>query len=128
MRNRVFLLAALFALLTFHANRVFAQPAWTVDLLDKEGNKPAQYEDKQLGSEKAADKKFTRFRHFVQNTIVHFNYYYDANNRINLVIEEATLANHDDYSQLLSFYPYSLSNTLNYKKDLFYCTTLEMIG
>jgi tetratricopeptide (TPR) repeat protein len=118
MRNRVFLLAAFFALLTVHANRVFAQPAWTVDLLDKEANKPAKYDDRQLGSEKSADKKFTRFRHFVQNTIVHFNYYYDANNRVNLVIEEATLANHDDYSQLLSFYPYSLSNTIAYKKDL----------
>jgi tetratricopeptide (TPR) repeat protein len=118
MRNRVFLIAAFFALLVTHANRVFAQPAWTVDLLDKEANKPAKYDDRQLGSEKSAEKKFTRFRHFVQNTIVHFNYYYDANNRINLVIEEATLANHDDYSQLLSFYPYSLSNTIAYKKDL----------
>jgi hypothetical protein len=118
MQKCAFLIVITISVLTTFGNKAFAQPAWTTDVLNKEEVKPAKFEDKQLGSEKSAQKKFSRFRHFVQNTITHFNYYYDANNRINLVVEKATFANKDDYTKLLSFYPYSLNSTAAQKKDL----------
>jgi len=42
------------AFLSFIISAV-AQPAWTIDLLGKQ-KKPAQFENRQLGSEKIADK------------------------------------------------------------------------
>ncbi|UEG49115.1 tetratricopeptide repeat protein [Ferruginibacter lapsinanis] len=98
-------------------NLAYAQPAWTVDLLGKQ-KKPDKFENRKLGSEKMADKKFTPIRHLFQNTYTHYNYYYNANNKINTVIERAKIAQIDDYSKLLSFYPYSLDNTSTQAAEL----------
>jgi len=97
--------------------KAFAQPMWTLDPFGKE-KKPEKYETRKLGSEKTADKKFTTSRHFIQNTVTHYNYYFNSNNKINAVVERAKLANKDDYSKLLSFYPYSLENTATQKQEL----------
>ena len=98
---------------------LYAQPAWSFRLLDSsENQKPKQFEDYQLGSEKAADKKFTRFRHFTQNNITHFNYYFNANAKINKVVDLAIASQKDDYTKLLSFYPYSLEKTASQKREL----------
>ena len=64
-----------------------AQPVWTIDPFGKE-KKPEKYENRKLGSEKTADKKFTVPRHAIQNTITHYNYYFNANNKINAVVEK----------------------------------------
>src|SRR5687768_2681819 len=88
----------------------FCQPTWTLDPFGKE-KKPEKYEEKTLGSEKTATKKFTKLRHFVQNNVTHYNFYFNANNKLNAVIERAKMAQKDDYSALLSFYPYSFENT-----------------
>jgi len=98
-------------------NKAFAQPTWTIDPFGKE-KKPEKYEDRKLGSEKTADKKFTSSRHLIQNTVTHYNYYFNANNKINAVIERARLSNKDDFSKLLSFYPYALENTATQKTEL----------
>jgi outer membrane protein assembly factor BamD (BamD/ComL family) len=94
-----------------------AQPTWTLDPFGKE-KKPEQYEEKKLASEKTGDKKLTNFRRFVQNNVTHYNFYFNANNKINMVIERAKLAHKDDYANLLSFYPYSLENTASQQTDL----------
>jgi hypothetical protein len=73
--------------------------------------KPKEYEDRVLRSEKTGEKKFTLPQRFIQNTVTHYNYYYNANNKINEVIEKAKLAFRDDYSRLLPFYNYSLDVT-----------------
>ena len=96
---------------------VFAQPTWTFDPFGKE-KKPKEYEEKVLGSEKTADKKFTRFRRFTQNTITHYNFYFNAKNKLNTVLERAKLAQKDDYSKLLTFYPYILENTASQQVEL----------
>jgi len=88
----------------------YAQPTWTLDPFGKE-KKPEQFEDRKLGSEKTADKKFNAPRHFIQNNVTHFNYFFNANNKVNNVIETAKMGYKDDYSQLLSFYPYTLQGT-----------------
>lgn len=94
-----------------------AQPTWTFDPFGKE-KKPKEYEEKKLGSEKTADKKFTKLRRFIQNNVTHYNYYFNANNKINKVLEVAKAAQQDDYAKLLSFYPYSLENTSQQATEL----------
>ena len=94
-----------------------AQPAWTFDILGKE-KKPEKYEEKLLASEKTGTKKFGVARKFLQNTISHYNFFYNANNGINTILEKAKFAQKDDYSKLLSFYGYNLDNTASQKTEL----------
>lgn len=95
----------------------FAQPTWTFNPFGNE-KKPKQFEEKVLGSEKTATKKFTFLRRVSQNTVSHYNYFFNANRKLNLVLEQATVSQQDDYTQLLSFYPYSLNNTAGQKTEL----------
>lgn len=99
------------------SNTVFAQPTWTLDPFGKE-KKPEQYEEKKLASEKTGEKKFTKLRRFTQNTTTHYNYFFNANNKINAVIERAKMSQKDDYSSMLTFYPYTLENTAAQKTEL----------
>lgn len=96
---------------------VTAQPTWTIDPFGKE-KKPEKYETRKLGSEKTADKKFTTTRRLVQNNITHYNYYFNSNNKVNAIVEQAKLLNKDNFTKLLSYYPYSLENTATQKQDL----------
>ncbi|MBI1344534.1 MAG: hypothetical protein GC171_16560 [Terrimonas sp.] len=73
--------------------------------------KPREYEDRILQSEKTGEKKFTTPRRFIQNTVTHYNYFFNANNTLNEIIEQAKMQNQDDFTQLLAFYNYSLDNT-----------------
>ena len=108
------LLILLFVLNGFSS---LAQPKWTFEPFGKE-KKPKEYEDKMLGSEKTASKKFTFFRRFLQNNVTHYNYYFNANNKINTVVEQAKLSQQEDFSKLLPFYPYSLEYTSAQTQDL----------
>ncbi|MEO6729786.1 MAG: hypothetical protein ABIN01_01120 [Ferruginibacter sp.] len=99
-------------------NNLLAQaPTWTIDLLGKE-KKPEKFENRKLGSEKMANKKFTLVRNFFQNNYTHYNYHFNAKNKINTIIERAKAAQKDDYTKLLSYYPYSLENTASQKSEL----------
>jgi hypothetical protein len=93
--------------------KVSGQAGITYDL-----KKPEKYENVQLASERTPDKKFKIPRHFIQNTITHYNYYFNANNKLNEVIARAKSLNKDDYSRLLSFYNYTLDATARDKKEL----------
>lgn len=104
----------LFVMISFSG---IAQPTWTFDPFGKE-KKPKEYEEKKLGSEKTADKKFTKLRRFIQNNVTHYNYYFNANNKINKVLEMAKAAQQDDYAKLLSFYPYGLDYTSQQATEL----------
>jgi tetratricopeptide (TPR) repeat protein len=79
--------------------------------LDFEIRKPKEFEERQLGSEKSADKKFTVVRRFFQNTYTHYNYYFNANNLINEIMASSAQANVDDYTELLPYYPWKLEQT-----------------
>jgi len=52
---------SLFVMISFSG---MAQPTWTFDPFGKE-KKPKEFEEKKLGSEKTADKKFTKLRRFI---------------------------------------------------------------
>ncbi|HYC30353.1 MAG TPA: tetratricopeptide repeat protein, partial [Chitinophagaceae bacterium] len=80
--------------------------------------KPEKFAEKKLGYEKTAEKKFTIPRRLAQNTFTHYNYYYNANVKLNEVIARAKAAHKDDYTQLLPFYNYSIEKTASDKTEL----------
>ncbi len=115
--RKQFLIFFSFSLVFFSCSLVaVSQPAWTFDLFGKE-KKPEKYEEKLLPSEKT-DKKYTVVRNFLQNTTSHYNFFYNANAKLDAIVERAKIANKDDYAKLLSFYGYSLENTASQKSDL----------
>jgi hypothetical protein len=73
--------------------------------------KPKEYEERVLRSEKSDQKKFTLPRRLVQNTVTHYNYFFNANQKLNEILERAKAAHRDDYSKLLPFYNYTLDVT-----------------
>lgn len=99
--------------LFFITSAVEAQPKLSFDM-----KKPPKFENRTLGSEKTATKKFTAPRRFMQNTITHYNYYFNASTRLNEVLAKAKAQNRDDYTKLLPFYNYSLRSTASFRQDL----------
>src|SRR5215471_21543231 len=83
-----------------------AQLGFSVDI-----PKPKQYEDRELHSEKSDQKKFGLPKRFFQNTTTHYNYFFNAQNKLNEIIARAKEQHFDDYTQLLSFYNYDLDVT-----------------
>lgn len=85
---------------------LWAQPNTTIELA-----KPKKYEERKLGSEKTSDTKMGVTKRIFQNNFTHYNYYYNAQQKI-LEIESLAKQSHkDDYSKLLSFYPFTLEET-----------------
>ncbi|RYY53820.1 MAG: hypothetical protein EOO09_16650 [Chitinophagaceae bacterium] len=72
--------------------------------------KPKEFENRLLRSEKT-DKKLTAPKRFIQNTVSHYNYFFNASNKVNEVINRAKLVNKDQFDFLLPFYNYSLDVT-----------------
>lgn len=103
---RYTILAALFLILVQISYPCFGQLGFSFDI-----KKPKEYEDRVLRSEKSDQKKFTLPRRFIQNTVTHYNYFFNANNKLNEVLERAKTAHTDDFSKLLPFYNYSLDVT-----------------
>ncbi len=93
-----------------------AQPTWTLNPFGNE-KKPAKYEEKLLPSEKTGTK-ISPVKKFLDNTTTRYNYYFNATEKINAVIASAKESQKDDYSRLLSFYPYSLEATAAQKAEL----------
>jgi hypothetical protein len=91
----------------------YAQPG-----LGFEIKKPKKYENRKLKSEKTGEKKFHLPRRAFQNTVTHYNYYFNATTRLNEVIARAKAGFTDDYSQLLPFYNYTLEATARDKGEL----------
>lgn len=97
----------------------FAQPYTTIEL-----KKDKPYENRKLPAEKSGDKKFTLPKRIYNNTVTHFNYYFNANQRLNEILVRASETHRDDYTQLLSFYDYDLETTAQDQIDtvLYKCT------
>jgi outer membrane protein assembly factor BamD (BamD/ComL family) len=117
MLKKPILFVSLFLLSLFLYDKGYSQPTWTIDPFGKE-KKPEKYEEKKLGSERTADKKFTTMRRVIQNNVSHYNFYFNANNKLNAVMERAKMAQKDDFGRLLSFYPYSFENTASQQIEL----------
>ena len=117
LKSKVLFIGILITCAFCYSTKSMAQPTWTIDPFGKE-KKPEKYEEKKLASEKTGEKKFKGVRKFLQNNTSHYNFYFNANNKLNHVIERAKLSNKDDYANILSFYPYSLDNTASQKSEL----------
>ena len=116
MNNRIAQLLSVLLFLCFLQPDVYAQLGKiTIDL---QKDKPVKFKEKKLRSERTGEKKFTLYRRFIQNSVTHYNYFFNANNKIDAVIERARMANQDDYSQLIPYYSYSLANTSSQKSEL----------
>lgn len=116
MNNRITQLVSVLFFLCFIHPDVYAQLGKIT--FDLQKDKPEKFQEKTLRSEKTGEKKFTLYRRFVQNSVTHYNYFFNAENKIDAVIERARIANKDDYSQLIPYYSYSLANTSSQKSEL----------
>jgi TolA-binding protein len=110
-RNTVF--GCIFFLLLQVGLPSFGQQGFSISV-----KKPKPYEERVLKSEKTDNTKFNVPRHFFQNTFTHYNYFFNANNRLNAVLEQAKLSHRDNYSQLLTFYGYTADEVAQYKSEL----------
>src|ERR1700742_3674645 len=117
MSTRIFPKILLLFILSSGFNVAYSLPNWAEHLVDSL-KKPTKFQDHQLVSEKMLPKKPTLVREFIENTFTHYNYYYDANLKLNLVVDRAKAFQKDDYTKLLAFYPYTFDNTIAQKKDL----------
>jgi tetratricopeptide (TPR) repeat protein len=87
--------------------------------VDYDLKKPAKWENRILASETSNNgKKFKKFRHFVQNNITHYNYYYNANEKIKMIVARAKAQFREDYTRLLPFYNFTQDATAAQKKEL----------
>ena len=83
-----------------------AQPNTSIEI-----PKPANLENRTLGAERTGNKKFTFPRRVYNNTVTRFNYHFNANQLMMDIEERAGAAKPDDFTRLLPFYPYELSET-----------------
>jgi outer membrane protein assembly factor BamD (BamD/ComL family) len=74
-------------------------------------DKPEPYDQRTLKAEKTGEKALKPSKKFFQNLTTHYNYFFNANNKLNEVIEGAKQAFRDDYTELLPFYNYTLDAT-----------------
>ncbi|MCL6524245.1 MAG: tetratricopeptide repeat protein [Thermoflavifilum sp.] len=65
------------------------------------------YADKEVPAELLVNKKFTLPRKLYQNLVTHYNFVYNARRNLRMALQMAASLHHDDYTQLLSFYPYT---------------------
>lgn len=107
MRLNRFIIVTLFFLILCQVSfESFSQMGISFDI-----KKPEEYDDRVLRSEKSEDKKLTLPKRFIQNTFTHYNYHFNANNKLNEILERAKESFKDDYSELLPFYNYTLEAT-----------------
>lgn len=85
---------------------------------DIQKDKPEKFQSRTLRSEKTGQNKFTLPTRVVQNTTSHFNFYYNAQTKLDQIIERARLSQNDDYTKLLPYYSFSLENTANQETEL----------
>jgi tetratricopeptide (TPR) repeat protein len=106
-------ISSLALLLFCLAETCFSQPGTQVDL-----KKPQEYENRKLRSEETGEKKMGLRKRIFQNTYTHYNYFFNANNKMNEVIERAKASYKDDYTKLLPFYPYTLDGTAQQRNEI----------
>lgn len=107
MRSRYqFILSLSVLLLSLSFQPVFAQLGFDLKI-----DKPEPYDNRTLKAEKTESKALKPSKKFFQNLSTHYNYFFNANNKLNEVIDGAKQGYKDDYTELLSFYNYTLDAT-----------------
>jgi outer membrane protein assembly factor BamD (BamD/ComL family) len=101
-----FIISLLVLLLSQSFQPVVAQLGFDLKI-----DKPEPYDQRTLKAEKTGEKALKPSKKFFQNLTTHYNYFFNANNKLNEVIEGAKQAFRDDYTELLPFYNYTLDAT-----------------
>lgn len=106
-------------ILLFSCSLIGAQPNTSVEIPKQE-----KYQNRVLTSEKTGNKKFTIPKRLYNNTVSHYNYYFNASNKLNDIISNAKLQHKENYRELLPFYNYSLNETSKGQIDsiIYKCT------
>lgn len=100
-------LFCLFALMTIATLSVQAQPGpFSVEI-----KKDKPFEERKLKAEKTGDGPIKAPKRIFTNLTTRFNYVFNANVKFNEILERAKAQHKDDYSQLLTFYPFTLEAT-----------------
>ena len=108
-----FRLASLLSVVLCHAVSGHAQLNLTYDL-----KKPKAYENRKLKSELTPDKKINPVKKMKENVVAHYNFYFNANNKLQEVLATAKRSHKDSFNRQLSFYNYSLDQTVTSKQEL----------
>ncbi len=107
------IVTSVMTLLTLFCLKTKGQPGMTYDL-----KKPVLFENRPLGYEKSDKVKFSNSRRFIQNTITHYNFFFNTNVKLNEVVTRAKAGFKDDFTALIPFYNYSLETTSKDKRNL----------
>lgn len=92
---------------------LFAQLNLTYDL-----KKPKAFENRKLKSELTPDKKINPVKRMKENVVAHYNFYFNANNKLQDVITSAKQSYKDSFTNQLAFYNYTLDQTAAQKQEL----------
>jgi len=103
---RLHLLLLQLVLGSFFALPARAQLGFNLDI-----KKPEPYDNRQVKAEKTPDKPIKAPKRLMQNMVTHYNYFFNANAKLNEVIEVAKSQHKDNYTRLLPFYNYTLDAT-----------------
>ncbi|MFZ9589709.1 MAG: hypothetical protein ACO28V_08260, partial [Chitinophagaceae bacterium] len=106
-------LASLLSVLLCCSLTSHAQLNLTYDL-----KKPKAYENRKLKSELTPDKKINPVKKMKENVVAHYNFYFNANNKLQDVLISAKKSHKDSFSRQLAFYNYSLDQTAAQKQEL----------
>jgi outer membrane protein assembly factor BamD (BamD/ComL family) len=113
MRVSRHLIILFFASIAAGIQPAIAQLGYQLDI-----PKPKPYEERELRAEKTGDKKLKAHKKFFQNLTTHYNYFFNASNKLNEVLDRAKQAHKDDYTKLLPFYNYTLDATAQDQQQL----------
>ncbi|GAA4326644.1 hypothetical protein [Flaviaesturariibacter amylovorans] len=97
---------------------LFALPARAQLGFDLDIKKPEPYDNRETKAEKTPDKPIKIHKRALQNMVTHYNYFYNANAKINEVLDGAKQSHKDLYTRLLPFYPYTLDATAGQAQQL----------
>ncbi|TCJ17593.1 hypothetical protein EPD60_05205 [Flaviaesturariibacter flavus] len=106
MNRQIRLLQLLLVLGSFFALPARAQLGFNLDI-----KKPEPFDNRTLKSEKTPDKRINTPKRLMQNMVTHYNYFFNANAKLNEVMEAAKSQHKDNYTRLLPFYNYTLDAT-----------------
>lgn len=85
---------------------------------DLQKDKPEKFQRRTLRSEKTGQNKFTLPTRIIQNTTSHYNFYFNAQTKLNQVIERARLSQIEDYTKILPYNSFSYDQTAEQKTEL----------
>ncbi|RYY38310.1 MAG: tetratricopeptide repeat protein [Chitinophagaceae bacterium] len=101
----------LLAFLVGVAGSLFALPAHAQLGYDLEIKKPEPYDNRSTKAEKTPDRPIKTPKRIMQNMVTHYNYYFNANNKLTEVLDAAKQQHRDNYTRLLPFYNFTLDGT-----------------